>query len=102
MRLLKEVFGTSSKAWVYCANEDLQRKFLLQAESEGFNTSLQKTALSHIYGIGTDGHVGCLSPMLWNMSFGTSDVGFPRIDYQAFIEGKEDYECKEPHMKRVG
>ena len=102
MRLLKEVFGTSSKAWIYCANEDLQKKFLLQAESEGFNTSLQKTALSHIYGIGTDGHVGCLSPMLWNMSFGTSDVGFPRIDYQAFIEGKEDYECKEPHMRQVG
>ena len=102
MRLLKEVFGTSSKAWIYCANEDLQKKFLLQAESEGFNTSLQKTALSHIYGIGTDGHVGCLSPMLWNMSFGTSDVGFPRIDYQAFIEGKEDYECKEPHMRRIG
>ena len=101
MRLLKEVFGNSEKAWIYCANEDLQRQFLLQAESEGFNTSLQKTALSHIYGIGTDGHVGCLSPFLWSISFGCG-VDFPRIDYQAFIEGKEDYECKEPHMRRIG
>ena len=102
MRLLKDVFRSSNKAWVYCATKDLQKQFLLQAEKEGFDTSPEKMALSHIYGIGTDGHVGCLSPLLWAMSFSCSGVDFPRIDYQAFLEGKDDYECREPHVKKVG
>lgn len=99
MRSLKELLENNDKAWVYCATKELQEAFLKQAGKEGFHT--EGIALHHVYGIGRDLHVGCLSTFIWHLSFHTGSTGFPKIDYRAFIEGKEDYECRESHVRRI-
>ena len=92
MRFLKDLIEKYSDVWIYCADKNLQRLFLIQADSEGFRAlNGEKPAdmrCQKLYGISSDYSVGYLSSMVWSMTKGTGDRHV-RIDYGKFIKGAD-------------
>ena len=105
MRTLKSLIKKNKKVWFYCGTEDLQKRFLEQAEKEGFITMSGENptslCLQHLYGINGEGTMGYIAHFIWLKSFHADNKNILRIDYDPFISGEEDYISHTPHMERV-
>lgn len=105
MRTLKSLIEKNKKVWFYCGTEDLQKRFLEQAEKEGFITMRgeEPTSLSlqRLYGINNEETMGYISNFIWYLSFQTGNKDILRIDYDRFISGEEDFTCHTPKMQPV-
>lgn len=105
MRSLKLLIEKNKKVWFYCGTEELQNRFLEQAEEEGLVTMSgeKPTSLSfqHLYGINEEGRMGYISHFIWLKSFHADNKDILRIDYDRFISGEDDYISHTPHMERV-
>ncbi len=98
MRTLDQLTDLYSHVWIFCKNEELQIRFLEQAESEGFLTltgeSPTKLFHPHLYGLFDDMTMGYLAGMVWSLSRKTAFDMNVRIDYEKYITGKFNYFCK--------
>ena len=105
MRTLKSLVKNASTVWFYCANEELQKQFLKQAETEGFLAlnGQKPTELfcQHFYGINDDMTMGYLSNMIWCLTFRTGKDTHVRVDYEKYICGEEDFSCHKTKLKCV-
>ena len=105
MRTLKSLIEKNKKVWFYCGTEDLQKKFLEQAEEEGYATMRGEKpstlSLQRLYGINSEGTMGYISNCIWYLSFQTGSKDILRIDYDSFLSGKEDFICHAPKMQPV-
>jgi len=103
MRTLQSIIEKNMKVWFYCGTEDLQKKFLEQAEEEGFVTMRGEDptflSLQRLYGINSEGTIGYISHFIWYLSFQTGNKDILRIDYDSFLSGKEDFICHTPKMQ---
>ncbi|MCR5323061.1 MAG: hypothetical protein K6E85_07315 [Lachnospiraceae bacterium] len=98
MRTLKQLTNLFSHVWIFCENEELQVKFLKQAEGEGFLTLTGEppTKLFHhqLYGFSNDMTMGYLAGMVWTLSKNTDFDTNVRIDYEKYVTGSFNYFCK--------
>ena len=105
MRTLKSLIEKNKKVWFYCGTEDLQKRFLEQAEEEGFITMRGENpaslALQRLYGINNEGTMGYISNFIWYLSFQTGSKDILQIDYARFISGEENFICHTPKMQPV-
>ncbi|MCR5057373.1 MAG: hypothetical protein K6A81_01975 [Clostridiales bacterium] len=105
MRTLKSLIEKNKKVWFYCGTEDLQKRFLEQAEKEGFVTMRgdkpSTLSLQRLYGINSEGTMGYISNFIWYLSFQTGNKDILRIDYDSFLSGKENFICHAPKMQPV-
>ena len=103
MRTLKSLIEKNKKVWFYCGTEDLQKRFLEQAENEGFVTMRgeKPSALSlhRLYGINSEGTMGYISNFIWYLSFQTGSSDILHIDYDRYISGENDYISHTTHMR---
>ena len=103
MRTLKSLIEKNMKVWFYCGTEDLQKKFLEQAEEEGFATMRGEDPISlslqRLYGINSEGTMGYISHFIWYLSFQTGGNNILHIDYARFISEEEDFICHTPKMQ---
>ncbi|MBR3032798.1 MAG: hypothetical protein IKH92_07245 [Clostridiales bacterium] len=105
MRSLKSLIEKHSKVWFYCGTEDLKKRFLEQAEEEGFITMRgekpSSLSFQRLYGINDKGTMGYIPNFLWFLSLQTGSNEILHVDYDRFISGEEDYISQGPHMKPV-
>lgn len=95
MRLLKRLIEDNDNVWIYCKNEDLANKFLLQCDEEGFLAlnGMKPTELfrHELYGISSDMTIGYLAGMIWSLTLQDDQDDHVRIDYEKYISNEEDY-----------
>lgn len=105
MRTLKSLIKKNKKVWFYCGTEDLQKRFLQQAEEEGFVTMRgeipSSLSLQRLYGINSEETMGYISHFTWYLSFQTGNKDILRIDYDRFISGEDDFISDTTHMEPV-
>ncbi len=103
MRSLKSLIEKNKKVWFYCGTEDLQKRFLEQAEEEGFVTMQGEApstlSLQRLYGINCEGTMGYISNSIWYLSFHTGGQDILHIDYDRFISGEAEFICHSPKMQ---
>ncbi len=98
MRTLKELFERTGEhwIWIYCPEKAHQRRFLQQAEEEGFLavSGMRPTELgcNELYGIDDESMtMGYVSRMCWFLPLEYGKTGLLRIDFQKYISGEADY-----------
>ena len=105
MRTLTSLLKEQEAVWIYCESDDLQKKFLQQAEKEGFiarnGSRPTELALQRFYGINSGMTMGYISNLIWFMSAKCEDSGNRKIDYGKFSSGEKDYLCHSTHIKSV-
>lgn len=103
MQSLKLLTEDNDSVWVYCKNEDLASKFLLQCEEEGFmalNGSNPTELFRHkLYGLSGDMTMGYLASMVWSLTFQDDNDDHMRIDYEKYILDEDDFICRKIDSK---
>lgn len=113
MRTIDELLNNNAAVWFYCESEEIGKKFLQDAENEGYTfvngTKPTENGWGHILVPHKDKTIAYLSLMIWTMAFSqqfTTDsrtkrrVKLIKIEYKKYINGEEDYICKEPYFTR--
>lgn len=92
MRTIEELRkANDGKLYIYCCDQNTEKKFLIDAENEGYRFGDIKPTDSHqsdIIAIEDNkkvAHVGTIG----RMAFQTGEV--IRIDYKKYIDGESDY-----------
>lgn len=98
-RKLRNLAKGNQKAYVYLSNDELGRRFLKQAKSEGFKFGDGTVPTQHMYeeimAVNPDltiNYVGAYGRVAFGA--GASQIGSTdliRIDYEKFVNGEEDY-----------
>ena len=105
MRQINDLVKDKEKVWIYLSTEDVSRKFIKSAISEGFHWSngepLEEHTTGFLFGVHQDFTIAHLSMYIWCLAFqckgkipGTAEC----IDYEKYINGDSDYICHEPHI----
>ena len=104
-RTLENLVKKKGEVWLYLESEELTSTFLQQAMDEDFRWSngkkIEITDGGYLFGVHTDKTIARLSMYIWCISFqchGKIPGTKPRIDYEKYVNGDEDYFCHEPHI----
>ncbi len=90
------------RIYMYFDSEEIYKKFLKNAEEEGFlfnkikptqNSTDSIIALEHRKQLS---YVGFVGHVAFQCNGGTNAENFYRIDYRKFLNGEEDYFYKQP------
>ncbi len=85
----------NGKIYIYLKNEEISRKFLLDAESEGFcfgQIKPSQSSLPDIVALEKDkqlSHVGIIGHIAFGCKSYNNNIH--RVDYQRYINGDNDY-----------
>jgi|LSQX01.1.fsa_nt_gb hypothetical protein len=106
MRTINELLAHHETVWFYLANERVGKQFLEQAEVEGFSFSKDMPptagAWGYVIAAHKDKRLGHVSITIWHMSFGEQVISCPpKIDYEKYIGGEENYICESSHFKKL-
>lgn len=99
MRTIKDLVSDGNKCYVYLANAEIGRKFLTQAEDEGFTFSdgVKPTDRSYaevmcVNGNYTINYVGAYGRIAFGAGVSkVGDTSLTRVDFEKYISGAEDY-----------
>ena len=96
MRTLTELLKTNEKVFIRLANDNLKRKFMQQAEAEGFvyqGKNPTESQAESVMIIHKDYTLGKLVGFAAHMQYYTCPKEM-RIDYARYINGLDDYNYK--------
>ena len=104
MRKLTELTNRFHRVWLYVEGEEFRQDFFRRAVNEGFKYINGSEISSKDYGILFSLHenltIGHLSMFIWCLTFNLNQPDLPvRIDYKKYINGDEDYICRESPIK---
>ncbi len=103
MRKIMEMLRNDEKVWVYINDKDTWKEFTAMAAYEGFRFGELPTEMwnyGHIVAVHNSGELGHIPLYIWCMSFAsTAACGVHKIDFKRYIDGFDDYECKDSHFK---
>ncbi len=113
MRTIRELVREQELVWAYMGAEDMARRFLRQAEAEGFCLSggapTAEAAPAHVMAIHRDLTIAYLPIYIWQWSFdrpyifARSGMRVPkRVDFSRYCAGAEDYICRRSPFTRLG
>lgn len=98
MRNVTELSKSNGKVYVYLRNEVIIRKFLKDAENEGFNfgDGEKPTARpgNNLYVVNRDwtiSHVGWAGHMTFQSAKRIGEQELIRVDYEKYLLGEEEY-----------
>ena len=102
MLTIREMLGNDEKVWVYLNNENAWNQFVNMAVAEGFhfgNLPVERWTFGYVIAVHSNGNMGHLPLFVWCMSFSSNIENCPRkVDFRRFINGYEDWRCKESHF----
>lgn len=106
MRTITELVKEYGRIWVYLNGEVVSRRFLRDAEREGFSLSNgappTETKWGYVMAVRGDKTLAHLPLFIWWMSFhGTNAPVGAKIDYERYAEDEADYICRTCHFKQV-
>ncbi len=94
MRTIKELVRNEKKVYIYLSNKAIEYRFMSDAEREGiiFGDGVKPTErqVDDIMALHDDGTI-CFLGWAGRMSYHYNKTKIKRIDYEKYIEGKEDY-----------
>lgn len=107
MRNVTELSKLKGKVYVYLKNEVVARKFLLDAEAEGFTfgdganpTSRPGNDLYVVNKDWTISYVGLAGHLAFKSAKTIGDQKLIRIDYEKYVFGEDDFQiCAEQNSK---
>jgi hypothetical protein len=103
MRTIREMLKNEEKVWLYLDSNASWEKFVETAVKEGFcfgSLPADKWVSGHVIAIHSNGDMGHIPLFLWCISFSDDAETQPRkIDFDLYMEGKENYLCTTPHFK---
>ena len=98
MRSVTELSKLNGKVYVYLRNEVIVRKFLKDAENEGFTfgDGVKPTARpgNNLYVVNRDwtiSHVGWAGHMAFRSAKRVGEQELIRVDYEKYLLGEEEY-----------
>lgn len=109
MRTINELFGNSTKVWIYLPNDDAKDGFYECASDLNLHfskgTRVKRKDIGTLMSLTRDGEAAYISMMIWNHAFlPPSDNiepvshemirSYPKIDFWKFINGADDYILK--------
>lgn len=94
MRTIKELVRNEKKVYIYLSSKAIEYRFMSDAEREGiiFGDGVKPTErqIDDIMALHDDGTI-CFLGWAGRMSYHYNKANIKRIDYEKYIEGKEDY-----------
>lgn len=94
MRTIKELIGQEKKVYILLRTKAMQLRFMSDAEREGITfgdgvkpTERQVDDIMALYDNGTI----CFLGWAGRMSYHYNKAKIKRVDYEKYIDGKEDY-----------
>lgn len=98
MRTVSDLTKMDGRVYVYLCNDTVRRKFLLDAETEGFTfgdgVSPTKRPMDDIYAVNrnhTLNFIGWAGHMAYHNPRAVFGIGLIRVDYEKYILGFMDY-----------
>ena len=94
MRTIKELIRNEKKVYIYLSSKAIEYRFMSDAEREGitFGDGIKPTdrQVDDIMALHDDGTI-CFLGWAGRMSYHYNKANIKRIDYEKYIDGKEDY-----------
>lgn len=94
MRTIRSLTKTEKKVYIYLRNKAVEYRFVSDAEREGitFGDGVKPTErpIDDIMALHDDGTI-CFLGWAGRMAYHYNKAKIKRIDYEKYIEGKEDY-----------
>lgn len=98
MRTVSDLTKMDGRVYVYLCNDTVRRKFLLDAETEGFTfgdgVNPTKRPMDDIYAVNrnhTLNFIGWAGHMAYHNPRAVFGIGLIRVDYEKYILGFMDY-----------
>lgn len=98
MRTVSDLTKMDGRVYVYLCNDTVRRKFLLDAETEGFTfgdgENPTKRPMDDIYAVNrnhTLNFIGWAGHMAYHNPRAVFGIGLIRVDYEKYILGFMDY-----------
>ncbi len=108
MRTITDLIKDGTAAWIFCRDEATGKRFLKDAENEGyrFGDGVKPTERHwhYVYVPHQDKTLAHQSVTMWAQAFsakslmgeGGKRIPLIKVDYAAYIAGAEDFICKTP------
>ena len=94
MRTIKELIRNEKKVYIYLSSKAIEYRFMSDAEREGitFGDGIKPTdrQVDDIMALHDDGTI-CFLGWAGRMSYHYNKANIKRIDYEKYVDGKEDY-----------
>jgi hypothetical protein len=97
-RTIKNLLKENCRVYVYLSDKDIAKRFLRDAESEGFTfsdganlTSRNCDSIMAVNDNTTINYVGIVGHIAFNCTKKVGDKALLRVDYGKYILGEDDY-----------